>query len=216
MKDNGENLVWARVARFAPWPGLIVHDEEIKTLKTKTIRNEKEDQEAKLIHFLGTYEYFWVLPKHVITYSDGIDKKLHRKSKGKLFMQSIQEADNYLNHGKYPEHFFDQSDDESEDESQQDSNNMENEEENVGNQKLDNNSVNDVENNGGNTTSSPSKSKMGDKQTASTKRKVGKGNKTPAKKPNNNISDVKPVLSKKEEGRLRCLKVMQQLGLAPL
>ncbi|EDV21106.1 uncharacterized protein TRIADDRAFT_60358 [Trichoplax adhaerens] len=152
MKDNGENLVWARVARFAPWPGL----------------------------------------------------------------QSIQEADNYLNHGKYPEHFFDQSDDESEDESQQDSNNMENEEENVGNQKLDNNSVNDVENNGGNTTSSPSKSKMGDKQTASTKRKVGKGNKTPAKKPNNNISDVKPVLSKKEEGRLRCLKVMQQLGLAPL
>lgn len=23
MKDNAEYLVWARVARFAPWPGLV-------------------------------------------------------------------------------------------------------------------------------------------------------------------------------------------------
>lgn len=92
---NRENVVWAKVRGYRPWPARIVDETEREQEPTYKLADEYREQgDDVLVRFFGTNEIAWVTrEKAITTWKSGLNLNYHnRGTPGKLFKKGLAEV----------------------------------------------------------------------------------------------------------------------------
>uniref|UniRef100_A0A6P7G1Q4 Cytokine-like nuclear factor N-PAC n=1 Tax=Diabrotica virgifera virgifera TaxID=50390 RepID=A0A6P7G1Q4_DIAVI len=84
-----QELVWAKMMGHPYWPAVIIEESEVNTARPPKIHKQFYP-----VQFLGEYANAWVESKFICPYTENKDK-YYECSKNQLFLQALDEADEY-------------------------------------------------------------------------------------------------------------------------
>lgn len=102
MNFKPEQLVWGKLGSYPFWPGQIVDQNLFKREPPPHIKNKNN---VYLIRFFGSHDFGWVSIYNVLPYDLVYDEK-SKKSRSKIFLRGLEEANLYKETGALPEGFM--------------------------------------------------------------------------------------------------------------
>ncbi|CAG9839081.1 unnamed protein product [Diabrotica balteata] len=85
-----QELVWAKMMGHPYWPAVIIDESEVNTARPPKIHKQFYP-----VQFLGEYANAWVESKFICPYAEN-KEKYYECSKNQLFLQALDEADEYV------------------------------------------------------------------------------------------------------------------------